>query len=345
MSREPLKLWDVILKMDFSFIKNAITPRGLYRAAIILMLGIVALPGLFACSQPAPDGGKTLQPGDGKLRVLATTTIVGDVVRNVGGDAIQLDVLVPPGVDEHSFQSTPEDVTKVAQADVIFLNGAGLETFLEPLLRNAGKDVRQVSVSEGIQLLQSSAVDLHDQKGESNSSGDPHVWLDPNNVLIWVENIERALTELAPEYAADTKANAEGYRQALIDLDQWTKDQVSQLPFANRKLVSDHHIFTYFASRYNFQQAGAVIPSYSTLAEPTAKELAALEDAIRQSGVRAIFVGNTSNPALAERVAQDTGVKVVPIYTGSLSKAGGPAENYMDYFRYNVNAIVNALKQ
>jgi len=311
----------------------------LKKCALSLSLVLAALTGLCACSQPAPDAGQTQPSGDGKLRALATTTIVGDVVRNVGGDAIQLDVLVPPGVDEHSFQSTPEDVTKVAQADVIFLNGAGLETFLEPLLRNAGKDVRQVPVSEGLQLLDSPDGDAHEAAG-----GDPHLWLDPNNVAVWVDNIERALAELDPGHAAEFKANAEGYRQALADLDRWTREQVSQVPDANRKLVSDHQIFTYFAQRYNFQQEGALIPSYSTLAEPTAQEMAALEDAIRQTGVRAIFVGNTANPTLAERVAQDTGVQLVFIYTGSLSKPGGPAENYLDYFRYNVSAIVNALK-
>jgi ABC-type Zn uptake system ZnuABC Zn-binding protein ZnuA len=221
------------------------------------------------------------------------------------------------------------------------MNGAGLEAFMQPLLENAGGDARLVSVSDGIDLLQSaSAGDPDHQAGED---GDPHVWLDPNLVMTWTDKIAAALAELDPQHAPDYRANAAGYRQSLVGLDAWIQEQVGQIPLPNRLLVTDHEIFTYFADRYGFKQIGAIVPSYSTVAEPSAQELAALEDAIRQFGVKAVFVGNTVNPALARRVAADTGIQLVSIYTGSLT-AGAPAATYLDYMRANVAAIVEALK-
>jgi ABC-type Zn uptake system ZnuABC Zn-binding protein ZnuA len=168
--------------------------------------------------------------------------------------------------------------------------------------------------------------------------------MDPINVQYWVNGIEQALSEADPEHAAVYQANAQAYRQALSDLDGWITQQVAQVPQANRKIVSDHLVFGYFARRYGFEQVGAVIPSISTLASPTAQELAGLEDAIQNLGVRAIFVDSTVNPALAQRIASDTHTQLVPIFSGSLSEADGPAATYLDFMRANVSAIVQALK-
>ncbi len=309
---------------------------------LAILVGVV----LVGCSQPgdSPTPQPTLS-GE-KLRVLATTTIVADVVRSVAGNQVDLDVLVPPGVDEHTFQYTPADMTRVVDADVIFMNGAGLETFMGPLLNNAGEHARVVSVSDGIPLMEAAIEATHQQQGSANDvqqDGDPHVWLDPNNVVIWTKNIEAALAEADPAHAADYRANAEKYRQELAQLNLWIQQQTAQIPEVDRQLVTDHEIFTYFAARYGFKQIGAIVPSYSSVAEPSAQELAGLEDAIRQFGAKVVFVGNTVNPSLAQRVATDTGVALVPIYTGSLTK-GAPAGTYLDYMRFNVAAIVKALK-
>ena len=176
------------------------------------------------------------------------------------------------------------------------------------------------------------------------SGGDPHVWTDPRLVSLWAERTAQALGELDPANAATYQANAAAYQQQLSELDAWIEAQVAQIPAGNRKLVTDHETFNYFADRYGFQTVGAVIPGFSTLAEPSAQELAALEDAIRSLGVKAIFVDSTVNPALAERVAQDTGTRLVRVYSGSLSEAGGEAGTYLDYMRFNTNAIVSALR-
>jgi manganese/iron transport system substrate-binding protein len=290
---------------------------------------------LSACTAPA--GGQS-----GKLQVVATTTIVGDVVGNIGGNAIQLDVLLPPGSDPHSFDPTPQDVAKIAKANLIFANGAGLEAFLDPLLRNAGSKAQVVYVSDGIQLIHFQSNLPGEESGPGG--GDPHTWFDPQNVKDWVQNIERALCDQDPADAQTFVANAQRYTQQLDELDGWIQTQIGQIPPGQRKLVTDHEAFTYFAAHYGFQQVGAIVPGYSTLAQPSAQELAGLEDAIRKLDVKAVFVGETVNPNLAERVAQDTGIKLVSLYTGALTDSSGPASTYLDFMHYDVKQIVNGLK-
>ncbi len=311
--------------------------RWLWIAAVLVVLTMVS-----ACA------GKPAARGD-KLRVVATTTIVGDVVAQVGGDAIDLTVLLPVGADPHVFDPSPQDMAKVADADVIFANGAGLEAFLERLLDNAGGDADVVHVSEGLAFIKAEhhedeltddvLTDAHDHEGI-----DPHTWTDPNNVLRWVDNIETALVLHDPAHAADYRANADAYRAQLRELDAWVREQVAAIPAENRKLVTDHETFAYFAQRYGFEQVGAVVPGYSTAAQPSARDLAALEDRIRAYGVKAVFVGSTVNPALAQRVAEGTGVRLVFLYTGSLTAPGGEADSYLSYVKYNVGAMVEGLK-
>lgn len=290
--------------------------------------------------------GSTPQATSGQLKVVATTTIVGDVVHTIAGQSIELTVLLPPGADPHNYEPSPQDLAKIADADLIVLNGAGLEEVLEPLIENAGGRGKVIHLSEGITLLDSSIGhdDETPETTQADTQGDPHVWTDPNNILIWVDHLEAALSEMNSTQAELYKTNAAGYRVALKELDEWVHIQVDQMPPENRQLVTDHLEFTYFAVRYGFTLAGAVIPNYSTTADTSAQELAALEDTIRSLGVQAIFVGNTTNPDLAQRVANDTGVQLVPLLTGSLTEPGGGAETYLEYIRYNVNAIVQALK-
>lgn len=296
---------------------------------ILMLLAVVA-----GCSRPTPDAPR-------EIRVVATTTLVGDVVRQVGGDAIALTVLLPYGVDPHAFDPTPQDLARIADADLVFANGAGLEEFLSPLLENAGGAAQIVQVSEGIPLL---AMAPGAEEEHEHTGGDPHTWIDPNNVKIWVANIAAALTQADPEHAASYQANAAAYTAELVTLDAWIREQVAQVPEAHRLLVTDHQLFGYFAEEYGFVQVGAIIPAYSTAAQPSAQELASLEDAIRSYAAPAIFVGSTVNPTLAEQVAQDTGVRLVRVYTGSLTEPGGEADSYLSYMRYNVTAMVEALR-
>lgn len=320
---------------------------------ILLSLLLTALlAGLAACTNapiPAdsgPAGADGVSATSARPKVVATTTIVGDVVRQVGGDLIDLTVLLPAGADPHGFQPKPQDAARVAEAGLVFINGLGLEEFLDRLLQSAGGSARIVAVSEGVQTIEGEEHEDEEHAGEEHDyeGADPHVWMDPNNVRVWTRNIAAALSELDPANAAAYQANAERYDQTLQALDAWAEEQIGQIAPADRQMVVDHGAFNYLARRYGLETVGTVVPGYSTMSAPSAQELARLQDAMRALGVRAVFVGSTVNPALAERMAQDTGTRLVFLYTGSLSEPGSDADTYENFIRYNVDAIVEALK-
>ena len=283
------------------------------RKILIILIGLLWMLG--ACDQHPTASG----PG---LKVMATTSVVGDIVRQVGGDFISVDILLPLGTDPHSFTPTPKDMSRLADARLVFINGAGLEEFLTPMIESAGGNVRLVDLSASITLRSLDQSDPEDGHGS-----DPHTWMDPNNVIIWTGKVADALIELDPAHRVDYLQNASRLQNDLVELDLWVQDHVRQIPLERRKLITDHLVFGYFADRYGFEQVGAIIPGFSTLAEPSAQELAHLEDMIVQLDVPALFVGWTTNQNLAERIAQDTGVRIVPLYTHSLSAVGGEAEH------------------
>jgi manganese/iron transport system substrate-binding protein len=327
----------------------------IWRPTLWLAVLTWALGAIGACGSPAPQAAQTpgqqaagskaapieaapLAAGE-KLKVVATTNIVGDVVRNVGRDRIQLTTLMAVGVDPHSYVPTPADSAAIHDAHVVFANGAGLETNLAVVFDNAGGQAVKVQLSDGLQLRK-----LPGDATATNQAGqdDPHVWFDVHNAIQWVDTIEQTLSALDPAGAGSYQANAQAYQRQLEELDAWIVSQVATIPEAKRKLVTDHPAFGYFADRYGLQQVGAVYP-VSPSSEPSAQDIAALEDAIRKYQAPAVFSESTVNPKLAEQVAQDTGVKVVTLYTGSLGGPGSGAESYLDLMRFDVSAIVAAL--
>jgi ABC-type Zn uptake system ZnuABC Zn-binding protein ZnuA len=315
-------------------------PKSLFLLSILALLAA-------ACGQAGAQSAN--------LQVVATTPILADVVSQVGGDLIQLSVLIPNNTDPHSFEPAPRDAALIAEADLVFMNGLGLEEFMQSLLTDADAQAAVVSASDGVQTIAFAGEEHEHEEGEEHDGeehegeehehegADPHVWMNPQNVKVWVENIAAALGQADPQNAAAYRANADAYLQQLEELDSWAQEQIAAIPTANRKLVTDHESFGYFAEHYGFEIVGALIPSYSTLSEPSAGELAELEAAVRSYGVSAIFIGVSVNPALAERVAADTSVTLVPVYTESLSE-GEPAGSYLDLIRYDVLAIVAALQ-
>ena len=278
------------------------------------------------------------------LQVMATTSILADVVRQVGGDNVQVRSLVPEGANEHEYQPAARDIAAVADSDLVFEVGLGLEEFMSTVIENAGTNVTIITVSDGITPRQFQTEAEADHQDEY-FAGDPHVWMDPANVITWVNNITRALSDMDPQHRSDYEANSAAYITNLEELDAWITTEINSIPADQRRIVTDHMLFGYFAEKYGLEVIGAVIPSYSTSAQSSARDLAALEDAITQYGVKAILVGDTVNPALSKRVANDTGVQLGQFYTGSLSAIDGPASTYIDYMRFNVNAIVSALKR
>ncbi|HEY4717994.1 MAG TPA: metal ABC transporter substrate-binding protein [Anaerolineales bacterium] len=301
--------------------------RLVNKTFVFLAIALVVLL-LFACSTPPASTGK--------LNVVASTQILGDVVAAIGGESIELTVLIPPASDPHAFEPVPQDAARLADAELIFINGLNLEEALGQLLSAEG--LSAITVSAGVMTIASGV-----QEGEPDGS-DPHVWMNPLNVKIWADNIAAALAAADPQHAAAYRANAAAYQAELDALDAWAVEQFSQIPVEDRVLVTDHESLGYFADHYGFQVVGALIPSRSTVSEPSASQLAELEDAIRHYGVKAVFIGVNTNPQLAERVAADTGVELVLLYIESLSEPGGSASSYLDLIRFDVEAILTALQ-
>lgn len=275
------------------------------------------------------------------LPVAATTSIVGDVVAQVGGDRIGLTVLMPAGTDPHTFEPTPRDLVLLSRARLVFINGAGLEEGLTPVLASPELRGKVVDLSAGLELR--TLEDEHEEEDHAHGGVDPHVWFDPLLVARWVDRIAAALSEADPAGQGAYEARAAAYRSALEELDRWIQAEVARVPPERRLLVTDHRVLGYFAARYGFEEVGAIVPGFSTLAEPSAKEIAALADGIRRLGVPALFVSAEFNPALAAQLSRETGVRVVTLFHGSLSAPGGPAPDYLSFMRENVRRIVEAL--
>jgi ABC-type Zn uptake system ZnuABC Zn-binding protein ZnuA len=279
-------------------------------------------------------GGEPASPsGTSAPVILTSTTFLTDITRNIAGNRLVVESLLPVGADPHSYQPTPQDVTKISQSKLLIINGADYEHFLEPLLANAGGAREVIEASAGINL-----------RKDAQGVADPHVWLDPNNVIVYVENIREALTHFDPQGAAVYRANADAYVLELKNLDAWIVEQVKQVPAEKRLLVTNHEAFGYFAEHYGFTIAGTVIESFSSDASPSAQQMAALIDQIKSSSAPAIFLDASDNTTLAQQIAAETNVRVITdLHLESLTD-GTPAGTYIDMLKYNVTQIVNALK-
>jgi ABC-type Zn uptake system ZnuABC Zn-binding protein ZnuA len=278
-------------------------------------------------------------PSAEKISVIATTTQLEDVVSVIAGDRVTVIGLVPRNGDPHEFEPTPETVRQVAESKAVFINGAGLEGWLEELVKNAGGERPLFDTSSGLTL---STIDRAFEEGGET---DPHIWMSPVNMLTVVDNVVAGLKKIDPDGASVYDANATEYKARLKELDVWAENELSFIPVERRKLVTAHDAMGYFAARYNFEIIGYVIPSVSTeAAETSAKDLAALVDLVKASGVPTIFAEATINPKFMDQVAAEAKVKVDELYVDSLGDKGGEAGTYLDFFRFDVNTIVAGLK-
>jgi len=276
------------------------------------------------------------------LRALASASFLADIAQNVAGERLRIESLIPSGLDPHAFEPTPQDVAKIADSQVLIVNGAGFEGWLQDVLANAGGERTVINASQGL----ASGATGDQPSGEKNAQEvDPHFWLDPSLAIHYVENIRDGLSQADPAGSDTYSRNAAAYIAQLKELDVWIQAQVQQIPPERRLLVTNHESFGYFAERYGFKVVGAVIPSTSTEASPSAEQLAQLVEAIRATGAPAIFLETGANPGLAEQVAAETGIKVVTdLYSHSLTASDGVAPTYLEMMRHNVRTIVNALR-
>ncbi|MBM3983394.1 MAG: hypothetical protein FJ304_24615 [Planctomycetes bacterium] len=316
---------------------------------ILALLGLASVVGSGCGGKPGGDGGGRFT-NSGKLRVVATYSILGDLVKNVAGDEAEVVTLVGPDGDAHTFDPSPQDGMTVADAQVIFENGVGFETWLDKLYSSSASKATRVVVTKGLEFREGQC---NHTKAEREKLGpahehedDPHVWHDVKNAIHMVEIIRDTLCEIDPGHADKYRANAAAYLAKLEALHAWVEKEVEAVPRDRRKLVTNHDTFGYFADRYGFTVAGTVLQSVSTEAgDPSAAEFAKLIEAVKAAKVPAIFAENVHNPKLMERLATEAGVRLAPpLYTDALGKPGSDGDTYEKMVRHNVTTIVEALK-
>ncbi|MER3456566.1 MAG: ABC transporter substrate-binding protein [candidate division GAL15 bacterium] len=293
-------------------------------------LWLALLVGLAACTAaPAPSSPKP--------KAVATINVLADLVAQVAGDRVEVFSLIPVGGDPHTYEPVPRDVQKVAEAQLVFYNGLGLEKWLEKLIENAGGQRVSVVLTRGLRPTVQT-------EGRYRGDPDPHLWMDPVFAKTYVVNARDALVAFDPGGRPVYEANAARTLRELDGLDTWIRQQVAQIPPQRRKLVTTHDAFRYFGQRYGFRVVGTIW-GISTEDEPSAQEIARLVDRIRAEGVPAVFVETTLNPKLMERVAREAGVRVgEKLYGDSLGPPGSDADTYVKMMRHNVRAIVEALR-
>lgn len=313
----------------------------------------VASPSPAAAMAPSPSPGASpspaaLAPPARKLNVVATTTQVQDFVRNVGGDRVMVLGILPPDADAHDYQPTAEDARKFTQADVVFHNGVGLEPWLEDLAKNARPGVPIVNLAQAANLtIMAGEQEEHDEGDAEHeqSQGDPHVWFDPTNVQRMVGVIRDALTRVEAPGAADYQANAMAYGRQLDALDAQIKQELAAIPPDQRKLVTNHGAFGYYAERYGLEVVGAVIPSTSTEAQASAAQIQQLIRDIRDQNVKAIFTERSANRRLEEQIARQAGVRIIStLYGDSLGPPGSDGDSYVTMMLFNTREIARGLR-
>lgn len=343
-----------------------------------LLLMIVPLIALFGMNQFSIQA-------QSKLQVVATTSIIADVARNVGGDLVDVTAIIPAETDVHGYIPTPQDIALLVDADVVLVNGLGMEQGLLEIIEENAPDAYIVSL--GINVLSSdhhhdeeaeATEEVHSEEGhaapeylgvygvdvacdvnhedvaeeehtdEEHNHGecDPHVWTSPLNVMVWAENMARIFAEADPANADIYAINATNYVSQLTELTDEISALVDEIPEENRVIVTNHNFLAYFATEYGFEVVGTVIPSASSMAQVAPQDIADLIEVIKAEGVKAIFAEYSVSTDIAETVANEVGyeVAVVQIYSDSLGAEGSEASTYLGFIRYNVNAIVTALK-
>jgi ABC-type Zn uptake system ZnuABC Zn-binding protein ZnuA len=286
-----------------------------------VLVALALLPLAAGCGDDSGSSGAD-------VTAVATTTQVGDLVRQVGGDRLRVEQILQPNSDPHSYEPRPSDAVAIADADVVFRSGGDLDEWLGDLVDSAGGDAPVIELSESVRT------------GE----GDPHWWQDPRNALRAVAVIEAALEAADPGGRGVYSANARVYSERLSRLDRSVARCIDRIPPHQRRLVTTHDALGYYADRYGLTVVGALIPSLSTAAQASAGDIEELVDQIERQGVEAIFPESSLNPKLEQAVARETGAEVGDrLWADSLGSAGSDGETYVESIESNTEAIVAGL--
>jgi zinc/manganese transport system substrate-binding protein len=276
-----------------------------------------------------------------KLKVVATFSILGDLVREVGGDQVELAVLVGADADAHTYQPKPSDARTLVEAQALVSNGLGFEGWIDRLAKAAPFKGRAIVATAGVATLQGAASHGHGH-GHSHSHAqgpDPHCWQDVGRVRRYVSNIVAGLAAADTANASAYRERGQSYDKRLVELDQWVKAEIAKVPAAQRRAITGHDSFRYFAAAYGVQFFAP--RGVTTDSEPSAKDVAALIRQVREQKIKALFVENMSNPGLVQQIARESGGVVGPrLYSDALSAPNGPAPTYEAMMRHNVTALV-----
>ena len=266
-----------------------------------------------------------------RVNVVASFSILGDFVGNVGGDRVDVTTLVGPNGDVHVYTPPPADARKIAEAKLLVVNGLGLEGWLPRLVQSSGGKATIVEASNDIKPLQVGAA------------ADPHAWQSVANAKIYVANIRDALDTADPAGAATYQANAQNYLAKLDVLDHEVREAVSQIPQSRRKVISTHRAFGYFAAAYGIEFIAPL--GVSTESEPSARDIAGIIRQIKIEAIPAVFLENISDDRLMRRISAETGAHIGgTLYSDSLTDEKGEAPTYIDMVRHNIKALTSALK-
>ncbi|MDN4983371.1 metal ABC transporter substrate-binding protein [Bradyrhizobium arachidis] len=265
-----------------------------------------------------------------RLNVVASFSILGDFVRNVGGDRVNVTTLVGPDSDVHVYTPAPSDAKRIARAKLVVVNGLGLEGWLPRLVQSSGSKAQVVTASAGIAPL------------KLGSAADPHAWQSIPNAKIYVTDIANALAATDPDDADFFRTQAKTYQERLEALDREVRDAVAKIPPERRKVISTHDAFGYFAAEYGIQFIAPL--GVSTETEPSARDIAAIIGQIKAQRIPAVFLENISDDRLIRQIAAETGAKVGgTLISDGLTGEKGPAPTYIDMVRHNIKALTSAL--
>jgi ABC-type Zn uptake system ZnuABC Zn-binding protein ZnuA len=312
-----------------------------------LAVALAALLGIWTLGCGSGAGGVS-RPED-EILVSATISVIEDLVEEVGGDRVEVFSLVPAGADVHTFQPSPSDAREISASAVVFQNGLGLEGWMGDLIESAGgEDQTVVVLSEGLEPLDAEEHgDEHSSEEEhgageahEHAEGNPHLWLDVHNAEHYVERIRDALAEADPEGAEEYGANAEEYLAELQELDAYIEEQARSIPEEDRKLVTFHDAFPYFAAAYGFELVDVIIQNPE--AEPSGRQAAQLVRRIEEERVPAVFTEPQFNQGLADTIAAEANVEVYELYSDSLVD-DPEADSYVSMMRTNIDRAKEGL--
>ncbi|RYE07217.1 MAG: metal ABC transporter substrate-binding protein [Hyphomicrobiales bacterium] len=279
-----------------------------------------------------------------EVSAVASFSILGDLVQQVGGERVAVTTIVGPNADSHVYEPKPSDAVAVAGADIFFVNGLGFEGWMDRFVQATGYAGALVTVSDGIAAQEMAEEDGHDHHAEGeHEATDPHAWQNLQNGVLYVENIAKGLCAVDADGCAGYTANAAAYAAQLTALDADVKTRIAAIPEVRRKVITTHDAFGYFGAAYGVTFLAP--EGISTDAEPSAAAVARLVTQIRAEGVSALFIENMSDGRLVQQIAQETGITPGgELYADALSPADGPAATYLDMFRHNVGLLIPAME-